>query len=84
MFRILTLILALLMGAGAVAQPLRIEITDGVIEPMPFAAPRFIAQDSGAMELSGDMSQSLCRKSKLSPSSEKCVKSSCNAPSMFV
>ena len=39
MFRILTLILALLMGAGAVAQPLRIEITDGVIEPMPFAAP---------------------------------------------
>jgi len=45
MFRILTLILALLMGAGAMAQPLRIEITDGVIEPMPFAAPRFIAQD---------------------------------------
>ena len=39
MFRILTLILALLLGAGAVAQPLRIEITDGVIEPMPFAAP---------------------------------------------
>ncbi|MEK9705503.1 MAG: Tol-Pal system protein TolB, partial [Paracoccaceae bacterium] len=37
------------------AQPLRIEITDGVIEPMPFAAPRFIAQDSGAMELSGDI-----------------------------
>ncbi len=55
MFRILTLILALLMGAGAVAQPLRIEITDGVIEPMPFAAPRFIAQDRGAMELSGDI-----------------------------
>ena len=55
MFRILTLILAVFMGGAAGAQPLRIEITDGVIEPMPFAAPRFIAQDSGAMELSGDI-----------------------------
>ena len=42
MFRVLILIFALIMGAMAHAQPLRIEITDGVIEPMPFAAPRFM------------------------------------------
>jgi TolB protein len=35
--------------------PLRIEITEGVIEPLPFAAPLFIAENSAA----GDLAQAL-------------------------
>ncbi|HCT35016.1 MAG TPA: Tol-Pal system protein TolB, partial [Sulfitobacter sp.] len=41
--RILSLCLALIGGVASVAQaqdgPLRIEITEGVIEPLPFAVP---------------------------------------------
>ena len=52
------LILALLLtfGSGiaapALAQsgPLRIEITEGVIEPLPFAVPDFVAENGGANE----------------------------------
>ncbi|MBZ0128021.1 MAG: Tol-Pal system beta propeller repeat protein TolB [Rhodobacteraceae bacterium] len=35
--------------------PLRIEITEGVIEPMPFAVPAFVAEDSGARALVEDI-----------------------------
>jgi TolB protein len=37
-------------AAGAQA-PLRIEITEGVIEPMPFAAPGFVPDSAGATDL---------------------------------
>ncbi|RVV98501.1 Tol-Pal system protein TolB [Mesobaculum littorinae] len=41
-------------GAPAVAQdspgPLRIEITEGVIEPLPFAIPTFVAENAAAQE----------------------------------
>ncbi|PKP84862.1 MAG: Tol-Pal system beta propeller repeat protein TolB [Alphaproteobacteria bacterium HGW-Alphaproteobacteria-2] len=35
--------------------PLRIEITEGVIEPLPFAIPAFIAEDSGAADLAAEL-----------------------------
>ena len=37
--------------------PLRIEITDGVIEPLPFAIPNFIAANGGAGQLATDISR---------------------------
>jgi TolB protein len=58
LFRTLTPALALAVGLVvgpmqmALAQqgPLRIEITDGVIEPLPFAAPDFVAETGAAGE----------------------------------
>ncbi len=44
--------LALVLALPALAQqgPLRIEITEGVIEPLPFAVPDFVAENAGAEE----------------------------------
>ena len=54
MGRVLTLLAALcIWGLPASAQqsgPLRIEITEGVIEPLPFAAPDFVADDAAGAE----------------------------------
>jgi TolB protein len=58
LFRALTpafaLALALMAGQAGVVQaqqgPLRIEITDGVIEPLPFAVPDFVAENGAASE----------------------------------
>ena len=54
----------LLLGAvttGGVAQaqngPLRIEITEGVIEPLPFAVPDFVAETPGSNQISKDISR---------------------------
>ena len=56
--RLLTLLAATMAFAApsfapAVAQdgPLRIEITEGVIEPLPFAVPTFVAENGGAGEM---------------------------------
>lgn len=65
LFRTLSPVLALALGlfladAGAsLAQqgPLRITITDGVIEPMPFAAPTFIAENGGAADYAQQITQ---------------------------
>lgn len=48
-----------LIPATLVAQegPLRIEITDGVIEPLPFAAPDFIATSPAASQYSAQIAQ---------------------------
>jgi len=35
--------------------PLKIEITEGVIEPMPFAAPAFVAENSAARQFAEDL-----------------------------
>ena len=43
-----TLALGLALPATAQTGPLRIEITDGVIEPVPFAAPAFVDEGGGA------------------------------------
>jgi TolB protein len=58
----LTLALGLLapgLHAPAAAQdgPLRIEITEGVIEPLPFAAPRFVAENAGAETYASDITR---------------------------
>jgi TolB protein len=41
--------------AAAAQAPLRIEITQGVIEPMPFAAPLFVADTPDAGQLASDI-----------------------------
>ena len=53
------LALALIQPAPAPAQsgPLRIEITEGVIEPLPFAVPDFVAENGGAAQLSRDIAR---------------------------
>ncbi len=63
MTRLLTLLLALLMSpvmaTTALAQsgPLRLTITDGVIEPLPFAIPTFQAETGGAEQMAADISR---------------------------
>lgn len=58
--RVLTLALGLVLGGyPALAQngPLRIEITEGVIEPLPVAVPQFIAENAKAREFAEDISR---------------------------
>ncbi len=61
--RFLTLLSAsILLGLPAISamaqnQPLRIEITDGVIEPMPYAVPDFVAENSGASEMATNIAR---------------------------
>ena len=60
--RLLTVLVTALaiMQAAPTAQaqgPLRIEITEGVIEPLPFAAPVFIAETPGAEQLAQQITQ---------------------------
>ncbi len=43
--------------APAIAEPLRIEITEGVIEPLPFAVPDFQAQNAAATEMSRNIAR---------------------------
>ncbi|NNK78018.1 MAG: Tol-Pal system protein TolB [Litoreibacter sp.] len=47
----------LLTAQAGLAQdgPLRIEITEGVIEPLPFAAPSFVAETAGADQYARDL-----------------------------
>ena len=49
----------MVLGPMAMAQsgPLRIEITDGVVEPLPYAVPDFVAESTGASQLAGDLSR---------------------------
>ncbi len=49
----------MVLGSMAMAQsgPLRIEITDGVVEPLPYAVPEFVAESSGANQLAADLSR---------------------------
>jgi len=61
MFSVLVLALGLSLSAQhADAQarpgPLRIEITEGVIEPMPVAIPAFVAENAGAEGFAADIS----------------------------
>jgi TolB protein len=50
MMRILILLTSLLLATAAVSAPLRIKITEGVVEPLPFAAPSFIADNAAGAE----------------------------------
>ncbi|MEJ6397180.1 Tol-Pal system beta propeller repeat protein TolB [Yoonia sp. 208BN28-4] len=61
MTRALTLILTLLFMVPAVVHaqsgPLRLTITDGVIEPLPFAAPLFEAENEAAAQVAADITR---------------------------
>ena len=65
MIRFLCCVLAALVAAvpllirPALAQqgPLRIEITEGVIEPLPFAVPAFVADNTAATDFGAQLSQ---------------------------
>ena len=52
---VLMLALAAIPAQAQSQGPLRIEITQGVIEPLPFAAPVFAAETSGAGQLAADI-----------------------------
>ena len=58
---LLALVLALPLGLPglALAQtgPLRIEITEGVIEPLPFAVPDFVAETAGAQQVGAQIAR---------------------------
>ena len=55
--RLLSIFVMCLFAGVASAQsgPLRIEITDGVIEPLPFALPTFQAETAGAESVAADI-----------------------------
>jgi TolB protein len=61
MMKILVVILSgiFLMSAPATAQaePLRLEFTEGVIEPLPFAVPDFVPDGASANDLSAQLSR---------------------------
>ncbi len=59
--RVLTVVCLFLCGAVGATQaqqgPLRIEITQGVIEPLPVAVPNFVAETPGAEQIAADISR---------------------------
>ena len=63
MTRLIAIILALMaltLPAQAQAQtqgPLRIEITEGVIEPLPFAVPSFVAANDNATQIGQNIAE---------------------------
>lgn len=59
MTKLLTLLVALLLAGPVMAQngPLRITITDGVIEPITFAVPSFEAETPAAQQAAADISR---------------------------
>ncbi len=59
MKRLLTLLVALLLAGPVLAQsgPLRLTITDGVIEPITFAVPSFEAESPAAQQAASDISR---------------------------
>ncbi|MBE1282024.1 MAG: Tol-Pal system protein TolB [Rhodobacteraceae bacterium] len=48
---------ALVLPAAAQDGPLRIEITEGVIEPLPYAVPDFVATGSGGTEIAQQLTR---------------------------
>jgi TolB protein len=59
--RCLFVVLVLVLTGPGVAQaqqgPLRIDITEGVIEPMPLAIPDFVAETAAAAQLADDLAR---------------------------
>lgn len=53
----LVLVSALMAASLAEAEPLRIEITDAVVEPLPVAVPEFVAETSGAGPIAADIAR---------------------------
>lgn len=61
MKKFMTLLLALVLAGPLAAQngPLRLTITDGVIEPITFAAPSFQAENAAAGQVANDITRLL-------------------------
>ncbi|TYB80943.1 Tol-Pal system beta propeller repeat protein TolB [Maritimibacter fusiformis] len=60
LLRILTLtlvVIGLAQAARAQSGPLRIEITEGVIEPLPFAIPTFVGEGGDGAQYAADISR---------------------------
>ena len=60
MVRIFTAFIALMMAASlswAQSGPLRIEITEGVIEPLPFASPSFVPENGESGQMGVQLAQ---------------------------
>ncbi|MEM8578026.1 MAG: Tol-Pal system beta propeller repeat protein TolB [Pseudomonadota bacterium] len=57
MWRLFALIFSLWAGLAAAQGPLRIEITEGVIEPLPFAVPDFEAENAAATQMAADLAR---------------------------
>jgi len=59
MVRVLCVLLIVLGAAPVMAQngPLRIEITEGVIEPLPFAVPDLVAETAGSAEMGAQLAR---------------------------
>ncbi len=56
--RLLALLCAIVLAGPVMAQtPLRLTITDGVIEPLPFAAPTFTAEVGGSEQMAADITR---------------------------
>ena len=57
--KLLTLMMVLFLAGPVAAQngPLRITITEGVIEPITFAAPAFEAENAAAQQIASDLSR---------------------------
>ncbi len=57
--RILVAVLAVCLAGPVLAQsaPLRLTITDGVIEPLPFAVPEFQAENAEATQVASDITR---------------------------
>ena len=57
--RLLVVMLAVVLGSSAMAQsgPLRLTITDGVIEPLHYALPTFQAENTEATQVANDLSR---------------------------
>lgn len=53
----LVLVSALMVANLANSEPLRIEITDAVIEPLPVAVPDFVAETTGASQIAADIAR---------------------------
>ena len=60
-WRILVCMMAVLAWTAPTAQaqqgPLRIEITEGVIEPLPFAVPAFVAENAASAQMGQQLAQ---------------------------
>ncbi len=57
-FVVLTLVMASVWASVAAAQePLRIELDNPNIEPLPFAAPNFVAETAGADQFAADLAR---------------------------
>ncbi len=50
-------VLPFIAATQSQAEPLRIEITDGVIEPLPFAVPDFVAENAAGSEFANQIAR---------------------------